>query len=447
MSLDIGNDYSKFNSYSYKEKNIVSKALDWLSTPCRSIAGGRDVCVLSQTYYHPISTTNKVVVAFFLVIVLPVGAVSFSALLLKLITCPSKWESKKVRIQTERTWELIRHFNNAVGNGNIQESVRILTEQPEILKRTTEQRDFYNSVYVKICNNCNWNELQNSLSFFKRDEAFALLNKAVIVRLREACADNCNVFTANELMDLIKNSVNGQIEACYASLFKSALKIKPSEDPFQNCIKLDLANQMIKSLMDQKRVLSRSSLDKLKIDVEERTMRLELLKGGNTFIMYRTLFFDDDGMRECRTSIQCFREINQIGSGALGSVQRYLRNTNESKVQKAANGFAMLAHAINFSFTSNDREYVERSRNFANAMSCQLRSLNSSSDHSIINANIENLINEHRTCLPTTHNPTPGLLTLLKLKQTQRLTHYIEAMNAELLTCTAAGIIDSASFE
>src|ERR1700722_4679983 len=106
----ISDNYSVFNNYNYENKHFIISCLDCFSTPLRRVFGGRNICVLSQTYMNEMSTGRKVATVFFSVLIFPVAIISIASLLIKVGTFPFVWEKKKVKVQTQETWNIINQF-------------------------------------------------------------------------------------------------------------------------------------------------------------------------------------------------------------------------------------------------------------------------------------------------------------------------------------------------
>jgi hypothetical protein len=137
--------YSPLNNYTYREKPFLCSFLDWLSTPCRRILGGRNACILSLTHHNEMSTAGKVATIFFSVLIFPITGVTIgsfivgvpiASLMIKLATFPWIWEKKKVEVQDKQTEELIIILlENAYKQQNSETFTQILDNQPELAKR------------------------------------------------------------------------------------------------------------------------------------------------------------------------------------------------------------------------------------------------------------------------------------------------------------------------
>lgn len=143
MSYSIEDNYSVLNNYNYKDKSSLYSSLDWLSTPCRRVLGGRNVSVLSQTYENKMSGANKVATVFFSVLIFPVAIVSIASLLIKMATVPWFWEKKKVKVQSQQTWNIINQFKKAFQNSDYDQAIQIFNQRSEVGKRS----DIYDDLF------------------------------------------------------------------------------------------------------------------------------------------------------------------------------------------------------------------------------------------------------------------------------------------------------------
>ncbi len=87
-------DYHLRNNYIVEEKSKFNIALDWLSTPCRAVLGGRTINLLTGEEGREMTTAKKVAIAVLSIIFFPVAVISVFSFTLKAVIFPSHGERR-----------------------------------------------------------------------------------------------------------------------------------------------------------------------------------------------------------------------------------------------------------------------------------------------------------------------------------------------------------------
>lgn len=340
MSFSIEN-YSVLNNYNYEGKSFLSSSLDWLSTPYRRILGGRNICVLSQTYENKMSTAGKIATVFFSVLIFPVAIVSIASLIIKMTTFPWVWEEKKVKVQSQQTWDAINQFNRAFKANNYDKAIQTFSQRPEVGKRNDVYNDFFRAINQKINDQSSWEEVQIALPFLNSNDAIKLINHAVKMKLSYEFKDACNLTSATHIINFIQNSLSNRniqnLEACYKKLFSDALQIDVDENILFNAIKMDIADQLIKCFVQIKTSHAENELERASAKLEGVVLRYSLFKKEQDYTSHYLIFSSIDSMQKVSAIVQEIRHIHQIGWQSLNKLNALSAkcNTNEQEQWEA----------------------------------------------------------------------------------------------------------------
>lgn len=333
MGFSIENNYSVLNNYNYNGKSIFSSSVDWLSTPCRRVLGGRNVCVLSQTYEDKMSTTSKIATVFFSVLIFPVAIVSVASLIIKVATFPWAWETKKVKIQSQETWTIINQFKTVVQKQKYHEGIQIFRKQPEIGERKDIYNDFFKAINCEINNHSPWTKVQEALSLLKSNNAIELIKHAVKTKLSFEYQNDCYLTSGSDINDFIQSSLkNSPVESrevCYKELFSNVLQIDVNEDVILNAIKMDIAAHMIRSFIQIKKSRAKNELERLSAKLEKTLLRYSLFKKEQNYNDLYLIFNSNADMQKISAILQNLRQINQISWQSFNKLNALsAQNTN-----------------------------------------------------------------------------------------------------------------------
>ena len=324
MNFSIAENYSPLNNYNYENKHFLFSSLDWFSTPCRRILGGRNVCVLSQTYENVMSTPRKVATVFFAVLIFPVAIISITSLVIKLATFPFLWENKKVKIQSKETWNIINQFNIAFNNNDYDKAIKSFIKRPEIVERSSIYDTLFKAINLKINNLSLWEDVQLALPFLRNDSIIDLINHAVKVKLSNEFKNDCILMQGKDITNFIQNSLRHadmeEIEACYEKLLSNALQIDTNEDLPLSAIKMDLADHMLRSLTKMRISNAENQLENLMAGHKETLLRYSVFKKGQVYSNYWQIFSSIGDMQKISASVQNMRNIYLLAQQTLNQL-------------------------------------------------------------------------------------------------------------------------------
>lgn len=324
MTFSIQNNYSILNRYDYENKSPFISSLDWLSAPCRKVLGGRNVCVLSQTYGNQTSTTNKVIIAFFSVLIWPIATISIASLLIKCATCPWIWERKKVDVQSQQTWDIIDQFDQACKAADTDKAIQTFMKRPEIGKRREIYINFFKLTNQKINEYTPWNNLYPLFSFLQTNDAIELINYAVMMQLKQQYKKGESFISAKEIILFVQNALKpsslANIEDCYNKIFSNALRIDVNDDLLLNATKMDLADHLIRSLIQMKTANAENDLQRMAAQVDEKVLRYKIFDKTQNYSQYYLIFDSAEQMTKISAIIQNIRDIKQMGGQFINNL-------------------------------------------------------------------------------------------------------------------------------
>ena len=320
MSFSIENDYSVLNSYNYNDKLPLLDTLDELSTPCRRVWGGRNICVLSQSDEHLMSTGCRVVTLFFSILIFPIAVVSVASLALKCMMFPWLWEKEQVRVQSEMARNALHQFGNAFQAGQYDEAIDIVRQHPEIRFHRSEISDnLFTSINQRIDGEVSWEMLAEQLRLLDHNHAIELINEVIRTQLLDEFEENFYLTSADQVIDFVHDSLTDNeiedIEACYERLLSDALQVDAHDHALLNIIKMDIGNGLIRSLIERKRVHAYGGLTQMGITHQETLFRQIMLNGAeevnDDYFPHYLLLNSENGMSQIEDLLQEIRDINQ----------------------------------------------------------------------------------------------------------------------------------------
>ncbi|PJD95559.1 MAG: hypothetical protein CK425_08580 [Parachlamydia sp.] len=317
------NKYSVLDSYYDNKLNkpFLYSSFNLLSKPWRRVLGGIDVYIPSQTYESKMSTPKRVATVFFLVLVFPVGFASFTSLLIKFATLPWIWEKKKVRVLSQQSWNIIDQFNKACQNKESDQAVQSYVQRPEIGRRKDVYDNFFRAINWKINAHASWGDIQLGLSLLDTNDAVALINYAIKVKLEHEFKNNCLLVSGDSVTDFIQKSLKynhwANIESCYEKILKGTLQININDDFILNAFKMDLADHLIRSMTQMRASKAHTELERLTVKSKEILLRYCLFDKKQNYCDFQFMFEDANRMRKIRAAVQNLRQANQIGSQSL----------------------------------------------------------------------------------------------------------------------------------
>lgn len=106
--MSIKPTFSILNNYQYEGKSKFQKTLDLISSPCRKILGGRNINLIDHTSQGKIKVSEKLGNLILSLVLLPVGIISFTALIVKLVyNASSKEETNKIQLASQKTQQAV----------------------------------------------------------------------------------------------------------------------------------------------------------------------------------------------------------------------------------------------------------------------------------------------------------------------------------------------------
>jgi hypothetical protein len=267
------------------------------------------------------STTKRVATVFFLVLVFPVGFASFTSLLIKFATLPWVWEKKKVRVLSQQSWNMIDQFNKACQNGESDQAFQSYVQRPEIGKRKEVYDNFFRAINWKINAHASWEDIQLGLSFLNTNDAVALINYAIKVKLEHEFKNNCLLISGDSVIDFIQKSLKynnlANIEVCYEKILNDALQINVADDFILTAFKMDLADHLIRSMTQMRTSKAHNELERVTAQAKEVSLRYRIFNKEQNYYDFQFMFADANRMQKIRAAVQNLRQANQIGSQSL----------------------------------------------------------------------------------------------------------------------------------
>lgn len=450
MSYPIIDAYSPLNSYKYPNKSSMLSALDWLSTPCRRVFGGRDICVLSQSYLAKMPTTRKVIVVIFSILIFPIIIISMASLMIKLATCPNIWEKKKIKNLTQQVWSDINKFDDAYNVGQLDCSIQIIKKTPELLKRSELYQKFYKIINVKINNEAQWDEVQNLLPFLRANDIIGLINWAVKLRLKSEFQNKEYLTNGHEIIDFVTHALNkankNDIKQCYKKLLSDAFQMIANENILETVFKMNLADQIIVALL-QISVNSPENQHSLEKTLKEKALRRQIFKSGEqntvlqlTFDSKQQMFKINEVIEEIR---QIHRQLKPLVSkfNQLSAQEHPLTQGQLNTFRNQLATFQQRFNAITATPENNEDNYTESARELLESMIHLIDSLTSEQLKDAFEKfqlkfpqhekNAQNVVHEANALL---NNPwDQQLISLLKSKKRQCLYMVFEETQQSLL--------------
>lgn len=363
MTYIIENNYSVLNNYTYQGKSSFMSNLDWLSTPCRRVFGGRNVCVLSQTFEYPMSKQKRITTLFFSVLIFPIAIVSGASLLIKMAFIPWKWEAKIIKTQSQDVWKVINQFNDDFKNGQYDSAIKVFFQQTMILKRTEIYDTLFKCINLKINQHSPWEEIQPALRYMNAVDVIELINWAVKTRLADELQKGQCLLAAQPIINLIQRSLRltlCNIESCYKKIL-SHLKIDMTQDLIFNALKMDLAHNLIQYLTELKINQATDAYGKMKPKLDEIQLYYSIFTKGQNYSDLYFIIKNDESMKQVGAEIQNIRNINEMGSQLLRQLEFLFAQENLSQelLKKVSLECSQFLESLKASKFDEQTQYIE----------------------------------------------------------------------------------------
>lgn len=337
MSYAIAQNYSVLNNYHYDDKSLWLSTLDFFSSPCRNVLGGRDVWLVEMSFNLPSSIESRITILFLSALVYyiysPLVYISVGSLLLKCVFLPWIWQKNQIQNLSKEYWDRNAEVRAKVQElnreGKTIEALQVIRQSPSTLhsKSIEEQNNQLNrklirSIRERVSSQVNpWESIQSDIQYLWYDlDAINMVNCAVKNLLAKEPKDFLHIATRNNFRALLCQSLRGRnnlqyFEQCCEKLFTDALKIDSTENPFTIFCKMDLADYLLIWLEEVKKKSYTSNdgfdaLDKtlhnLKIDNEIESLRDSMWKKPAIREFYR-LFQNPEKMKEFTQMLQKIR--------------------------------------------------------------------------------------------------------------------------------------------
>lgn len=330
FNLLVERDYSILHCYHYSGKSLLLRSLDVLSMPFRSVFGGRSVCILSQTTQESMSKMYRVaaicavVVVCYMAPVWVIAGVGVSALSLfvKHIIALRANERNQVKVLSQELCGIINQFDDAIAGRRDDEVMHIFRGKPHIRRNTEHAHYFYTCIHRKINRGTAWVEIIGDLQLLAAHDAIRLINHAIRVRLADEFERNHHETAAHSIIELIEKTFSGgsrgfqSIEACFKGVLSGALQVDVNEDILLSSIKMDIADQMIRSLVQAKKVHAQNRLASLRADIEEESIKSIIFKKEQNYLVYYLLFSTPEREKVSKLVAE-IRSIHHMGSQCL----------------------------------------------------------------------------------------------------------------------------------
>lgn len=338
MNYDIIKNYSPLNCYEYQGKSSIISAIDWCSTPCRRLLGGRNVYLEEQTYSHKMSNAMKITVLFFSVVIFPIAIIAVTSLALKLITFPWKWEKNIVKEVSERALKDLENFNTAFTENKYDEAIEVVKQRPDLMGRNQVNHQFFQIINRKINQNAPWTEVEGLLRFLSFGDAKKLIAYAIKLRLVEEFRENTFLTTPDEIFKFINESQGRysleNLEELCKLILVEAFKVTPGQPPAEKIMKMDFADRLLRNLTEIKLrhvenqfPLPRDEIEQLRykngissVEIDEETTRMTFIDEPMELMELRIIFREREDMKQIRAAAEALRHVSQIGSQAIKKI-------------------------------------------------------------------------------------------------------------------------------
>jgi hypothetical protein len=313
-------NYSYLNNYNYDGKSFLNSALDWFSTPCRVVLGGKNACVYSQTYEKEVSTCRKIATLFLSIIILPVATVSICCLILKLSKFPCDWEKKIIVDQSKLYSDVTRIFEDAYSKKEYSRAIQLYKLTPQIGFRQDIAENYVRS---KIYNGCSFEEIQKDIAIMETNRAIELIQDAVVAQL----AKETKSFrvSGQNIIFFIKNSIGSDLENyenCIKKMFAEFLHVDKRDSYSRNIQNMDLSYRLIVDLFKMKKEKSNSVLQHSEIEKQKAALVDILFEQKPDHL--HSIFLSDESMQKMGILLDNIRSCNQLRRSILDNLNDYL---------------------------------------------------------------------------------------------------------------------------
>lgn len=349
MSESILEKYSVLNNYHYNDKPTFMTLLDFFSTPCRRVLGGRNIYVLDLTGEEEMTTAGKVATVVFSILIFPIAAFSIVCFALKLASLPWIWEKKKITQENKQNRGIIDLFNRAFQSNQLDIALEVAQRNPQVVTNQEISRKLFKVINQKINNGASWEELQTMMPLLSSRDACVLINHAIKLKLSRDFPVNLltdhtsemRVLEFDQIWQLVHSSLRGvraDIQACLKMLIsrdkEGALVVDETENPLLNVMKLDLADRLISTLKVMKKCDAKDDLERQLADMD-LSERIEIFKKDQNSLSYSLLFNSPDSMKQIHEILDQIGNMNKIREKLPKSLQDPAVQTNLNQIRSA----------------------------------------------------------------------------------------------------------------
>ncbi len=366
-------NYSILNSYDFSDKNRVNSFLDWASTPCRRVLGGRNVYLKSLQWHDKMSTAKKVAVIFFSVLIFPIAIISLASLAVKVITLPWIWEKKKMASQVTQTTNAYNQFILACNQNRHNDALTEIAKIPQLAQKRDVNNALFNAINMKINNNDSWDEIQDSLRLLSTGDAVTLIDHAVKLRLDNEFKNNNAFMKGDDISDLMINSLVGKdaIKECCDKLISSSLNVDvASGKVVLNARKMELADHVFTYRTRMMQNFAENDVEYRLIPIIESNERDNLFaqsSNAGMTLQYRMMFKSIPDMRQIHDALDDIRSITLLGQNALDAINNTISQAQSIDWSMIRQNYATFDNAIRgLSISQDDTnilDYYKKSYN------------------------------------------------------------------------------------
>ncbi len=325
----IADNYSVLNNYNFSGKSPIQSTLDWLSTPCRRVLGGRNVCVLSQMVWPKMGTSEKVATFIKSALIFPIAIVSIISLVARVVIFSPTKEKEKIVLQSNTKFQALQNSLRMHQEGNYLGFLRLIRDNPELSQRGEIGPKLIPAMNVVIGARPDWKEIQGMIRLFNPQDAIVYINLAIAKVSYSMSPRDVVEFIRNSLPDYVRDR-----EDCYQFVLKKALKfteVTPEVDLALFSWKLEIANHMIRTRSKENFLNFDDDLKLLMIPYEENKLRDQLFDGcPNTSMFYLPIFRDQVEMSKISMLLDSTRLVNRIGGPLLQNLSKIINESTRS---------------------------------------------------------------------------------------------------------------------
>lgn len=378
--------YSVLNNYNYTDKSFFINTLDFLSTPCRRVLGGKNVDCLSNTQDSEMLPLFKVITAIFSVIVFPIGIISVVALASKLITFPCLWESKRIKQQAEVTSKVSADFFSNFSQNKYDDAIKIVRLNPNLIENHEVSTAFFKIVNTKINNNAQLSEISHLIQYLSSGNAIELTNHSIRHRLTIETQNSSFCTGAEEFTSFILDCLRGKdletVEQCFKRILTDALKINIPENPSLTSMKMYHADHLTKYLVSRKINAAKNELEISQANLLDMVLRMETFPINIHTIEWSQFYKDKERMNLIIPIFNKFISINRSVEQHSRLINKIQIDTEKSVLHEIMHNLKNLVDVLE----GNERDFCKDVLCLCTSMDNLIHIFRTSSDHKEIEA-------------------------------------------------------------